>query len=132
MGARPCSSEIRRGRMLKAEGFLQAANDASALDDAGQLRYAIVTLYVHAGIAAADVICCARLGKHSTGDNHAEAVSLLQRANAASARHLGTLLKVKTRASYSHTPASPDEAKKAAGAATQLVEEALAAATPGP
>jgi len=42
------------------------------------------------------------------------------------------LLKVKTRASYSHTPASPDEAKKAARVATQLVEEALAAATPGP
>lgn len=59
-------------------------------------------------------------------------MSLLQRANAASDKHLGTLLKVKTRAGYSHTPASPDEAKKAARAATQLVEEALAAATPGP
>jgi len=126
LATRPCSPEIRRGRFLKAEGFLQAADDASALDDVGQLRDAVVTLYVHAGIAAADVICCARLGKHSSGENHAEAVNLLKTVGANSTRHLSTLLSVKTKAGYSHTPASEAEVKKAARAATKLVEEARA------
>jgi hypothetical protein len=123
---RPCPTEVRRGRLHKAEGFLQAADDVSLLDDIGQLHDAVVTLYVHAGIAAADVICCARLGKHSSGENHAEAVNLLKSVNANPTRHLSTLLSVKTKAGYSHTPASAAEVKKAARAATKLVEEARA------
>jgi hypothetical protein len=116
MGTRTCSPEVRRGRLAKA-GFLHAAEDVSLLDDSGQLRDAVVTLYVHAGIAAADVICCSRLGLHATGDNHAEAVALLKRAGAASHRHLATLLGLKTKAGYSHTPASAADVKKAARAA---------------
>ena len=127
MSTRTCSPEVRRGRLAKAEGFLQAAEDVSLLDDGGQLRDALVTLYVHAGIAASDVICCARLGQHATGDNHAEAVSLLKKAGAASHRHLATLLGLKTKAAYSHTPASAADVKKAARAAAQLVEDARAA-----
>ena len=46
----------------RLKGFLQAADDVGLLGDNGQLRDAVVTLYVHAGIAASDVICCARLG----------------------------------------------------------------------
>jgi hypothetical protein len=96
------------------------------LDDSGELRDAIVTLYVHAGIAASDVICCARLGEHPTGENHAEAIRVLKAANAQSSRHLATLLAMKSKAGYSHDPASAAEVKKAARAATQLVEEARA------
>lgn len=126
MGTRTCSADVRRGRLAKAEGFLQAAEDVSLLDDSGQLRDAVVTLYVHAGIAAFDVICCARLGLHATGDNHAEAVALLKKADASSHRHLATLLGLKTKAGYSHTPASAADVKKAAKAAAQLVEDARA------
>lgn len=126
MGNRACSPEVRRGRLAKAEGFLQAADDVSLLDATGELRDAIVTLYVHAGIAASDVICCARLGLHTTGDNHAEAVNLLRSASVASYRHLATLLSVKTKAGYSHSPASAAEVKKASRAATHLVEDARA------
>lgn len=78
MSTRNCSAAILRGRLRKANGFFQAAQDVSALDDSGEAHDAVVTLYVHAGIAAADVICCARLGKHSSGDNHAEAIALLE------------------------------------------------------
>jgi hypothetical protein len=124
MGTRTCSPEVRRGRLSKAEGFLDAAEDVSLLDDSGQLHDAVVTLHVHAGIAAADVICCPRLGMHATGDNHAEAVALLKKAGAASHRHLATLLGLKTKAGYSHTPASTADVKKAARAAAQLVDEA--------
>lgn len=134
MAMRPCSTEVRSGRMLKAEGFLQAAADIDLLDEAGELRDAVVTLHVHAGIAAADVISCVRLGEHSTGENHADAVAVLQRANPSSAKHLRTLLGVKTKAGYSHASASAVEAKKAARAANQLVEDArrVAASTAGP
>ena len=97
MGTRLCSRVVREGRLRKGEGFLQAADDIGLSHHAGELRDAVVTLYVHAGIAASDVICCARLGKHSTGDNHAEAIALLKAANARSAKHLATLLSVKTK-----------------------------------
>jgi hypothetical protein len=46
-------------------------------DEAADVADAYVTLLVHAGIAASDVICCARLGEHAQGDNHVEAVALL-------------------------------------------------------
>lgn len=42
-------------------------------DEAADVSDAYVTLLVHAGIAAADVICCQRLGEHALGDSHAEA-----------------------------------------------------------
>lgn len=124
MGTRSCPAEVRRGRLVKAEGFVQAADDIELLDDNGQLRDAVVTLYVHAGIAASDVICCARLGEHSTGDNHAEAIGLLKAADSVSSRHLAVLLSMKTKAGYSHLGASAADVKKAARAATQLLETA--------
>lgn len=107
MGTRSCSPEVRHGRLAKAEGFLQAAEDVSTLDDSGELHDAVVTLYVHAGIAAADVICCARLGLHATGDNHAEAVALLTKAGAASHRYLATLLGLKTKLATATPRPSP-------------------------
>jgi hypothetical protein len=84
----------------------------------------VVTLYVHAGIAAADVICCARLGKHSSGDNHREAIALLETISRPSSRHLTTLLAMKTRAGYSHQPASEADVKKAERAAGRLLDSA--------
>jgi hypothetical protein len=36
-------------------------------------------LFVDAGIAASDVICCVRLGVHSSSGTHSEAVTLLER-----------------------------------------------------
>jgi hypothetical protein len=81
-----------------------------------------VTLYVHAGIAAADVICCGRLGKHSQGDNHAEAIALLRSASLPSSRHIATLLKMKTKAGYSHQLASASDVTKAERAAAGLLD----------
>jgi hypothetical protein len=124
VSTRNCSAAIRRGRLRKANGFFQAAQDVSALDDSGEAHDAVVTLYVHAGIAAADVICCARLGKHSAGDNHAEAIALLETVSRPSSRYLATLLALKTKAGYSHQPASEADVKKAERAASRLVESA--------
>ncbi len=63
--------------MSKAKQFLEAAETVEALaDDSNDVADAYVTLCVHAGIAAADVICCKRLGEHSRGEDHTAAVAL--------------------------------------------------------
>jgi hypothetical protein len=79
---------------------------------------------VHAGIAASDVICCSSLGKHAQGDSHEEAAALLASADKDAAKHLRTLLRLKTKAGYGHTPATKDEVKKANRAAEALMEKA--------
>jgi len=111
--------------MRKALQFSDAAAAVAELtDQAADVADAYVTLLIHAGIAAADVICCARLGEHPQGDAHQEAVGLLKKADAESARHLDTLLKMKTRVRYGHTPASVDDRKKAERAANALLKTA--------
>jgi hypothetical protein len=47
----------------------------------GEVADAYVTLCVHAGIAASDVICCSSLGRHAQGDSHEEAAVLLASAD---------------------------------------------------
>lgn len=79
---------------------------------------------VHAGIASADVICCARLGVHARGDDHAQAVALLRQAEGASARLLGDLLGMKTKAGYSAVGVSTRDVKRAGRAARQLLDAA--------
>lgn len=93
-------------------------------DEDDEVADAFVTLCVHAGIAASDVICCSSLGKHAQGESHEEAASLLASADQEAAKHLRTLLRLKTKAGYGHTPASNDEVKKANRAAEALMEKA--------
>ena len=78
-----------------------------------------MVLYVHAGIAASDVISCASLGEHAKGENHHEAITLLMKVDRDAARHLGTPLKMKTKTSYSHAPTTADESRKQAGQLTR-------------
>ncbi len=60
---KPCSAATRSGRMAKARQFWDSAELLDALEgDEDDLCDAHITLCVHAGIGAADVICCARLG----------------------------------------------------------------------
>ena len=122
---KPCTLEIRQGRLRKAVEFLdaatliadQAGGEAAAPD-------AFVTLCIQAGIAASDVICCARLGQHAQGQDHNEAVTLLSQADSESAKNLRVLLGMKTKAGYSHTGISAADARRAGRAADALVETA--------
>ena len=76
-----CDKTIRQGRMAKAEEFADAARVVQDLAEGpGDVADAYVTLCVHAGIAASDVICCARLGRYAQGNDHHEAVDLLKTA----------------------------------------------------
>ena len=107
---------------MKARQCYLAAETIAAVIDEADVSDAYVTLCVHAGIAAADVICCAKLGAHTTGQRHADAVALLATADRALARHLNTLLTMKTRSGYSPTLASvPDQRRAGRAAAAMLL-----------
>lgn len=59
---RECDRAMTEGRRARAEQFAQAASFVEELRDGeDDLAEALVTLWVHAGIAAADVVCCIRL-----------------------------------------------------------------------
>ncbi|MCK2244058.1 MULTISPECIES: hypothetical protein [unclassified Crossiella] len=125
MRTQPCDAAIRRGRLRKAEQFKEQADQIRDLADQDtDCADSYVTLCVHAGIAASDVICCAALGHHAHGENHTEATALLSKADREAARHLAALLKMKTKAGYSHTSATIEEFKRAGRAAETLVEKA--------
>jgi len=125
---RPCDRRTIEGRFLKAEQFFDAAETirefASEEADAGD---AYVTLCIHAGIAAADVICCIALGRHARGQDHNDAVQLL-RSVASDGRSLSAalaaLLGMKTRAGYDVEPVNADHRRRARRNAQSLVTAA--------
>jgi len=115
----------RQGRLSKARQFLQSADDLRSLyEDDSVVADTAVTLYVHAGIAAADVICAVSLGKYAQCDSHQDAVKLLATADAAAAKLLDTLLHMKTRAGYGFDPISNTKLIQAERAARAIVEKA--------
>jgi hypothetical protein len=122
---RKCNQATRTGRLSKAEQFEHAAelieDYAGESDD---LNDAYITMCIHAGIAAADVICCARLGVHHQGENHSEAVSLLQKVDRALAGDLDSLLKMKTAAGYGADPSSGANRKRATRTTRRLMDAA--------
>jgi hypothetical protein len=125
MRTRPCDAEIRQGRLRKAGSFMDAANVIHDFaDEDGEVADAYVTLCVHAGIAASDVICCVNLGQHAKGESHSDAVELLKKVDKEAARQLSALLNLKTKSGYSHTPVTTAEFRRAGRAATALVEQA--------
>lgn len=122
--SRRCDETIRRGRLAKARQFLMAAEAIETIIDDEEIADSYVTLCVHAGIAAADVICCARLGRHHQGESHHAAVAFLSQVDKDSAKHLKRLLDMKTRAGYGASPASTTEQRRAGRAASALLRAA--------
>jgi Domain of unknown function (DUF4129) len=116
-GGDPCGT-YAGGREHLADAHALAALAADAPNNS------YVSLLVLAGIAASDVICCARLDKHSSGESHQEALALLKQAAPELAPALKTLLDMKTRIAYGHKPASAGDRKRALRAAAALAEAA--------
>lgn len=119
-----CPPEMRAGRLVKARQFLTAAEMIAASIEDADVADAFVTLCVHAGIAASDVICCAALNEHHAGANHNLAIELLGRVDKASAIHLKTLLDMKGHAGYSAMPTSSAYQRRAKLAAQALLKTA--------
>lgn len=120
----PAQTNIQQGRLAKAKQFLRVADDAREIYDGENIGDAVVTLYVHAGIAAADAICAAALGKHAKGPDHHNAVALLASVDGLASKSLSVLLGMKTRAGYGHDPISVAKLISAERAARLLVERA--------
>lgn len=121
-----CTAATKAGRLAKARQFHLAADTIATLIDDQDVADAYVTLCVHAGIAAADVICCARLGQYHQGDDHQAAVALVTKVDKTAAKNLKTLLDMKTRSGYSATLAPKTDQKRAGRAAAALMQAAEA------
>ncbi len=119
--------------MKKAYQFFEAAEIIRGVgDEEVEIGDAFVTLCAHAGIAAADAICCQALGEHSRGQDHNEAVALLKRVKPGGnelARALSALLGMKTRAGYSAQAVTADQRKRAERYAGKLVDAARSRVT---
>ncbi len=79
---RACPEGFAAARLAKANGFMEAAELTRTFDEAVELRDACVTLWIHSGIAAADFVCCKRLGEYHSSSNHNSAVAVLAGAPA--------------------------------------------------
>jgi hypothetical protein len=125
MAEKKCTAAVRAGRLKKAREF-RLATDLLEESTSGQddLADAYVTMCVHAGIAAADVICCRRLNVHHQGENHEEAVTMLGRVDRRLAGDLATLLRKKTAAGYGDRVSSAADRKQAKRAMERLVDSA--------
>jgi hypothetical protein len=108
---------------------MERAELARAFDEGDNPYHtnSLITLYVHAGIAASDAICCHDLGEHSEGRNHTDAVRVLgqvQFKGSELSKALGVLLELKTEAGYGSKPLPHDRALRAQRSAEKLVQAA--------
>jgi hypothetical protein len=104
---RSCSSSDAKKRLARAREFLDIAelvvDEKASKDDSYVYSSAAASLAVLSGIAASDAACCKALGKRSRGDNHNEAMALLEQitpGGKAAGKNLQTLLGTKDRAQY--------------------------------
>lgn len=121
----PCTAAIIEGRLARTIEFFEAAEDERIQHP--ERANAWVTHYILAGIAAADVICCRALGRHSQGENHVQAVALLRSVQPDGpelSTALGVLLGMKTKAGYGDRAVSAEDQARAPRRAGQLVEAA--------
>lgn len=114
------TSILARRRDLALEHW-DAAEDL-ALNENGSSS--ILSLYILAGVAASDAICCAKLGEYSKSPNHADAVAVLRRADPRLTTSLQRLLSHKTEANYGVERLSTTRVAEARAAASRLVEAA--------
>lgn len=125
---RDCTPGLSAGRRRKAIQFRDAFTTvAEFADEPGDVADVCVTLAVHAGVAAADVVCCAAMGRYHSGPGHRDAVELLRRVDPKLARYLQALLELKTLAGYSHVALGVQDLSRASRAMEALVDAAVAA-----
>ncbi|WP_375407215.1 hypothetical protein [uncultured Amnibacterium sp.] len=124
---------VRKGRLDKARDFQLAASWLRELDTSdgtfsrsSPVANAYVVLLILSGIASADALCIASLRKYSQGDDHRQAVEVLTlAAGRPVAKHLDTLLGLKTRSEYSATLPTDRDLYSATEAAEALYAAAV-------
>jgi hypothetical protein len=97
-----CGEAQARTRLAHAHKFLEVAELIADADDADYAS-ASAALAVLAGIAASDAACCQALGRRARGQDHREAMSLVERVQPEgrqAANALRRLLDMKDEAHY--------------------------------
>lgn len=125
----PCGRAEARRRARMARTYLDVA-DQAALAESDEGRNVAAGNAVLAAIAAADALCCLRLGRHARGQAHQEATALLKTSRpdgAALAKDLTTVLGVKDAAHYGTVFVSATVLRSTMRATTRIVEAAEAA-----
>jgi hypothetical protein len=98
-----CSMAQARTRLEHARKFLDVAELASGEAEDMEYASAAAALAVLAGIAAADAACCAALGRRSRGQDHRQAIELVEQVAPGgdrAANALRRLLSLKDEAHY--------------------------------
>jgi hypothetical protein len=122
-----CGGGQARIRLSHARAFLDAADLIGLEDDELASDNVVAALAVLAGIAAADAACGATLGRRSRGQDHRQAIQLVEQAGPDGrtlARALGRLLDIKDGAHYGMVFVSAAQAKAAFRNASTLVDGA--------
>lgn len=94
-----CGAGDARNRLATAREYQELAT-LKGEENTGPARNVAAGNAVLAGIAAADAICCLRLGRRAAGSDHMDAVPLLGQVDRALSRQLSTLLGTKPAAHY--------------------------------
>jgi len=121
-----CGTREARQRLRSAHAYLEAAELILA-DNRDEFASVAAGNAILAGIAASDAICCKGIKKCFRGDNHRQAVILLETASNEGPRHkkiLLRLLDLKDAAHYGFDEFSKTDAKKAFKLARELVDSA--------
>ena len=123
----PCSPVEARTRLEQARAFLEVAELVLDESEEGLATPQVAAaLAVLSGIAAADAICCLRLGQRSRGQDHRQAVDLLASVRPdgpALAKDLRRLLEMKDHAHYAASMISPARAEQAVGWARRMHDQ---------
>lgn len=110
-------------RLARAREFSRAAE---ALRDLDESANSIAATYVLCGIAAADAVCCRRLGEYSRSENHADAVELLKRVDPSLAPPLSRLVSDKSADAYGASTVPARRVDQTRTAAKKLLDYAEA------
>jgi hypothetical protein len=126
-GARtqPCSAAQARTRLKHARKFLEIAELVGGKGEDVEYASAAAALAVLAGIAASDAACCASLGRRSRGQDHRQAVALVEQVEpggAEAAKSLRRLLGLKDEAHYGLFDVGGQDLRSALRQAEALVD----------
>lgn len=115
-----CGKGTAQSRLNVAREY-QALAHSKLNVETGAVRNAMAGNAILAGIAAADAICCIRLGERSTSSDHSDAVLFLAKVNPVLAQKLSTLIGSKPTSHYGENFIGIETLKSCLRAMDQLV-----------